>query len=61
MSNIVQIEFNILRANCVCRGIRYCKDSHCEVEPFCKLSGIERKLCESEICPLIYQGKEAEE
>ena len=55
MSNIVQIEFNNLCGNCKHMGVQYCKDSHCEVEPFCKLSGIERKLCVSENCPLTYR------
>lgn len=61
MNKIVQIEFNNLCNNCKHMGIQYCEDSHCEVESFCKLSGIERKLCESEICPLIYKESEVEE
>lgn len=57
MNEIVQIKFENLCINCVHMGIRYCEDSHCEVESFCELSK-ERKLCESEICPLIYKGEE---
>lgn len=61
MGKIVKIDFNDLCYNCVHVGVQYCKDSHCEVEPFCKLSGIERKLCDSENCPLIYKESEVEE
>lgn len=61
MSKIVQIDFTDLCINCVNMGVRYCEDSHCEVESFCKLSGIERKLCDSETCPLIYRGSEVSE
>lgn len=53
MSKIVKIDFNDLCDICKYTGVQYCKDSHYEVESFCKLSGIERKLCEPDICPLI--------
>lgn len=56
MNEIVAIKFVDLCKNCVHMGLQYCEDSHCEVESFCKVSGLERKLCDSEICPLIYRG-----
>lgn len=61
MNELVQIKFKNLCINCKHMGIRYCEDSHCEVESFCKFPGIEYKLCDSEICPLIYKESEVEE
>lgn len=61
MNKIVKIEFYNLIKNCVNMGTQYCEDSHCEVEPYCKLSGIERKVCDPDICPLICKESEVEE
>lgn len=53
---IVPVKFNDLINNCSHMGLKYCEDSHTELESFCKVSGEERKLCSPDICPLIYKG-----
>lgn len=58
---IVPVKFIDLINNCVNMGLKYPEDYHSEMESFCKLSGIERKLCSPDICPLIYKGSEVSE
>lgn len=58
VDKIVPVKFIDLCNNCEHMGIRYCEDSHCEIESFCKKSGLERKLCIPDNCPLIYKIKE---
>lgn len=58
IDTIVPVKFIDLCNNCSHMGVQYCKDSHCEVESFCKLSGEKRKLCSPDICPLVYHVEE---
>lgn len=57
-NTIVPVIFANLCNNCSHMGVRYCEDSHCEIESFCKLSKEKSTLCSPDICPLIYKGSE---